>query len=230
MSDPTPAIAWTQTTKEMGYLHEEGRADEGTFRLGHPGESGLVEVGFAWPMPEGVDVAAHMARIIAEKRDLGPDTRAYWRLAGTMPFTGVEQGYFATHDMAHAVLEDAARIRPTQTVEAILSAHEFRESSPGTWERKAPCGRLVISVVDQSVHLRFDRRGSKSWTNLARLWLSKPGHNCTVYANWPTWMDSLPALAQIVAACADYADRDGMTVRKSARRGVSKPRPERQAA
>lgn len=217
----TPArapIEWVQTTKDVGYLHEEGATPEGTFTLGHPGEDSLVHVAFQLPMPEGVSIEAHLDAQRAARAAAEPGSVAYWRIARTCPSTGPEQGYFASQAMAHALLAAAGARGPEGDVPAILTAAGFRHAHEGTWERKAPCGRLCLAVVGEMVHLRFERRGARHWDNLLRLMLSRQGHDVIVHAVWPAFMASLPALVRIAVDAADYADAQGLTGPKRARR------------
>jgi hypothetical protein len=210
-------IDWVGTTKDMGYRHEEGATPEGTFSLDHPGEDGLVRVAFQLPMPEGISLEAHMETQRAARAAAEPGSRAYWQVARTYPSTGTEQGYFASHAMAHALIAAAGARGPEGDVAAILTAGGFRRVHGDTWERKAPCGRLCIALHDEIVHLRFERRGSRYWTNLLRLALSWRGHTGMVYAAWPAFMASVAALVRIAVDAADYANAQGLTGPKHAR-------------
>lgn len=218
MFEPRVLILWEQTTADMGYAHEVGATPDGQFLLGHPGEDGLVRVNFQLPVPDGVTITAHMDALRAQRETAEKGSRAYWRLAGTFPYDGPEQSYFASHAMAHALIAAAQERRPMADPAAILAAAGFIEAYPGRWQRKGRCGRLNIRVEGESVHVWFDRRGSQCMTHLLRLHLSREGARGTVYANWPGFMASLPALVHIAVDAADHADATGLTSPKVGRR------------
>ncbi len=193
------------------------------FLLDHPSEEGLVRVGFQLPMPKGVTLMAHLNAMEVAQSVADPNSVAYWRAARTYPHQGPEQGYFAGHAMAHHVLADRFRPEVSNDIGENLRTAGFTCEYDNTWSRKARCGRLQITVVDeglnQGVHLGFNRRGSRFRTNLMRLMLSRVGGTgTTVHAVWPTRMASLLALVQCAIEAADFADATGLTGPKRARR------------
>lgn len=217
MFTPRVLIIWEQTTADMGYAHEVGATPEGQFLLDHPGEDRLIRVNFQLPIPDGLTFTAHLDALRAAREAAEPMSRAYWRVAGTFPYNGPEQGYFASHAMAHAVIAAAQERGPAGEPAMRLAAAGFVEAYPGLWQRKTRCGRLNIRISDEGVHVWFDRRGSHCMTHLLRLYLAREGQRGTVYANWPTFMANLPALAAIAIDAADYADAQGLTGPKHVR-------------
>lgn len=218
MFTPRVLIIWKQTTADMGYAHEVGATPEGQFLLGHPGEDGLVRVNFQLPVPDGLTFIAHFDALSAAREAAEPMSREYWRVAGTFPYNGPEQGYFASHAMAHAVIAAAQERESADEPAAILAAAGFVEAYAGLWQRKTRCGRISIRIAPEGVHAWFDRRGSHRMTHLLRLYLAREGQSGTVYANWPAFMANLPALTAIAVDAADYADAQGLTGPKRALR------------